>query len=407
MKIKSIFLILFLFINSAFGQGMSTEAFINELRDNEELSVFDAPMISIFRSECPNINQAPPLSGKLKFMCNIVNSSRICKKLKPEDRINCNNVNDSRQFDVIDFFAGCTTGLFDSVTQLISFVWKVVKWVGSKVSGANQSKTSSNYINSVKLYLVNEYDKAYDEASNPFRKVKAAKIVSEAIGKKLYDAIQSYLYTNYRRYGCMNFKARTKTICKVAGDFLLPPIAALGLLKKGAKAFKASKNLKAFMAGQRHNVKKLKSFKRKKFGESSLGRKITEDQMMALEKAHKIGQWKKRGEFTQKEIRTKVKVLKTAGFSAQEIRSLAADGVLSLSSQSYVKVVKVLVESGELVLDKLALNSKKLKYIDSALESAKDATTINNILKHDKEVKKQNKKIEADDIRASNYYNEL
>ena len=52
------------------------------------------------------------------------------------------------------------------------------------------------------------------------------------IAKMLYDKIGSFLGQEYKEFGCLNFKARNKLICRVAGDLIIPPAAAFSLLKK-------------------------------------------------------------------------------------------------------------------------------------------------------------------------------
>lgn len=68
----------------------------------------------------------------------------------------------------------------------------------------------SEYIVSVRLYLVNEYDQAYEEASSPFRSLKAAQALAGSVFDMLLSSIQDFLYTQYQEFGCMNFEARVQ-----------------------------------------------------------------------------------------------------------------------------------------------------------------------------------------------------
>lgn len=394
MKIKYAVLSILFLINSAFAQGLSSEKFIKNLRDKGEISLFDSPAVDIFSSECSNIIQKPLLGDELEFMCQIVTSSNACKDLEKEDLLNCKNYNDSKEFDAIDFFAGCTTGFFDSISELLSFIWSTLKWVWDKGSSySNSYRESSEYIDSVKLYLINEYDQAFDDANDPFRKVKAAKGVASAIGKKLFSEMQKYLYNEYRSFGCMNFKARTRIMCKVAVEFLLPPLSAFALLKRGALGFRGSKKLKKFLAGKKYKNDLLK---RKKLGESNLGRALNQKEVDALERSHLVGKGQAGkdgnsasiGNYTEKQLRDKVKILKNAGFSSNEIRSLVEGGVVGISSLRFGKVIKKLFgndtsskippKKTNTVVDRSSNSTNQAKISNKNQESIEDVNQFNS-----------------------------
>lgn len=338
-------IIFLLLANSSFAQEISSEQFISNLINKGELTILDQPTISVFQSECTSFSK-PPLGNETEFMCDIVTSSEHCKGVEKNDLLNCSDLNDSKDFDVIEFLAGCTTGLFDSVKALLSFIWDALKWVWEKTTTPSDSlEESSEYMDSVKLYLTTEYDKAYDEVSSPFRTIKAAKSVASSIGKMLLSNIQDYLQKEYKSFGCMNFKARTETICKVAGEFLLPPTAALALLKRGAGGVKASKELKGFLSGKRYN-NSLK--KRKQLGESALNRKLSDSEVSAIQKAHLVGAGKNGkngkpagvGNYTLAQLNSKARVLKDAGFSKREVRDLMENGVVGVSSSGFFSLFK-------------------------------------------------------------------
>ena len=323
---------------------ISGEEFISHLKEKGELGIFDEPTVDLFKSVCPSVQS--PLGKELQTLCEVVTSSDTCKGVEPCDLLDCNNMSDSTDFDVIDFFSGCTVGLFDSAVELLSFIWDALKWVWNSVTHSSDTyQEASEYVESVKLYLTNEYDKAYEQASSPFRDIKAAKAVAGAIANMLFKNIQDYLYKEYQEFGCLNFRARMKTICKVAGEFIIPPVAALSLLKHGSKAAVQSGKLSDLIKGEKSQFA---LNKRKNLGESSLKRTLTQQEVEALEKAHLVGKGEvgKNGQpagvgnYTLAQLRKKAEVLKRAGFSEQEIRKLMEDRVVGISSNGFARLFR-------------------------------------------------------------------
>lgn len=225
---------------------ISGDAFISSLEESDQIGFFDKPAADIFLSQCNSL-QKPALDNEIKMFCDVVVHSDVCQEVKEEDLMNCSDIKASRDFDVIKFFKGCTTGLFDSVKELIAFVWDVMKWVGNAVYNYKDTyREGAENLDSVKLYLVTEYDKAYEDASgiSPVRSLKAANAVASTIAGMLFKGVQDYLHQEYEQFGCMNFEARTRSVCKVAGDIIIPPAAAFALIKYGTKSIKMSGNLK-------------------------------------------------------------------------------------------------------------------------------------------------------------------
>ena len=179
-------------------------------------------------------------------------ASNICESVPPEDRIDC-----SVREDSLDIWGarlawgpgGCLEGIFKAPWELLKFVWGVLKWVGSKViAPVNSGKEAAEALNSVKLYLATEYDKAYDQARPPGRALKAAKSLSGALIKTLFSKIGSYLGRTYKEFGCFNVRAKAKKICGFATEFLIPPgAAAVAFFTRGAvKAARVASRGKKF-----------------------------------------------------------------------------------------------------------------------------------------------------------------
>lgn len=234
---------LFIFVFSAGGETPSTNESASQLKLGERDVVFDMPfsfsMENIFCVDCRITNRSSDKG--VKDLCEVIINSAVCKKVEDkEDLLDCKNPYQSRQFDVIDFFVGCVKGAFwEAPIELIKFVWSALKWAWNSVSHpVDTAKEAMEYAESMKLYLVNEYDKAYDKADSSFKEVKAAKAVGYSIAQKLFQSIEEAVSSFEEEFNCLNFKARTEKICTLAGEFLIPPAAALALLKYGVKGVK-------------------------------------------------------------------------------------------------------------------------------------------------------------------------
>ena len=245
MVFRILAILFFFTFSSVNAQVLNIENFINNLSDTDQISIFDHPTVEILRSECTSVG-VKGVENHTEFMCDVVMKSETCNAVPEEQQLDCSKYDESLEFDTIDFFAGCVEGLFDAAVEIIEFIWSALKWAwNAAVNYQDTFNEASEYMDSVKLYLVNEYDKAYEKAEWPFRSAKAAKAVAGKIVDKVFGALQEVLYREYKELGCMNFKARTQTMCKFAGEFVVPPTAiAMHLLKKGSKGVKLSSEMK-------------------------------------------------------------------------------------------------------------------------------------------------------------------
>ena len=156
--------------------------------------------------------------------------------------MNCNQYENSTDFHGGRFLLGCLKGIvIDAPIALMKFVWETLKWVWD--TGTHPVETyqeASEYIESAKLYLATEYDKAYDRSSRPFRRTKAVSAVSGAVSNMFIKSIQDYLSAEYKEFGCLSFQARTNRVCKIIAEIGLP-VGAIKLGPKGIKALMAKK----------------------------------------------------------------------------------------------------------------------------------------------------------------------
>ena len=107
----------------------------------------------------------------------------------------------------------------------------------------------------------------------------------------------------------------------------------------GTTARVASGAIAKAVTGSRRVVSSKSLAERKRLGEKSLGKSLSKKQMMALEKAHRVGLRQKGkdgtpariGNYTEAQLREKSRILKQAGFSKVEIRTLMEDGIVGLN----------------------------------------------------------------------------
>ena len=134
---------------------------------------------------------------------------------------------DYKEFDTYDFFVGCTTGLFDSVLSFGDALIGSWDWIVEKGSDPTKSSQEAKaHISSITKYALSEYGTAYGNTSGSkfYRHYNAAVDVASATANKLFTVIEKTLEEEYEQFSCLNFKTRNKTICKLAGEIVGPPL---------------------------------------------------------------------------------------------------------------------------------------------------------------------------------------
>jgi hypothetical protein len=194
----------------------------------------------------------------------IVDSDPACKKIAPAKRMNCsgkasNEILSSSNLALKAF--SCVKGfVWDSMIELGKFVIDLVKsFVQFQVksysdmykiltdsqfraraiqkaqhSGSKAGKLASAFLNSSAQYFAREFSR--NLARHPLNPVQA---VGETLLKPLLsflsEAVQSIIAEYVPQYQCMNGPAKLQTLCKIAGDFIMPPAFVLGFMKTGAR----------------------------------------------------------------------------------------------------------------------------------------------------------------------------
>ena len=384
------FFLIFLIIKSlllshgTFAQGIVTQSIIGEqvidrLVEDGKLGVLNNSTIDLFMRSC-SLAEMPARGEELAVICESVLQTDICKDVKEDDRLRCDDVEDSTDINAYEFLSGCAGGIFESTKELIGFAWDVMKWVwNSATSPLKTHATAAKYADQSRLYLAREYDEAYENATGWTRSFHAAMAVMGKIFGLIYENIEELISNSRLEFGCLNYQARSKAICKIAGEFIIPPAAAFGLLKYGRRMAtgiykyvhsdrirKAAKRVASEKANiSKDKIKEIDVFDEKVLEKVGRFRRVenlskgilgvdelTLQQELALRFARRIG-WRARvsdvdigrkliagGEpFRQKK---QIQVLLKGGFSEAQAKKLLDQGILHASRKEIKQLQKAI-----------------------------------------------------------------
>ena len=147
-------------------------------------------------------------------ICETLLQSPLCKDVPDDKKKDCSG-NDSGVLQTpYNMIWGC---LKYSVGEMLKAMWGLLKWVGSNMSDASAREETgdmaSRAMDSVKLYLHSEYEKAYEDASFPGKSVKAAIAMGGSLAKLLYDSIANTLSEDVAEWSCLNTQGKSGKIC--------------------------------------------------------------------------------------------------------------------------------------------------------------------------------------------------
>lgn len=331
-------------------QQSSAHHFVNELEEEGLLGLTDQPAINIFLEQtCGNeVMLDLGISEKEKLFCEIVTKSDTCQVLPPEDLRNCSEKNNAVE-NGIDVIVGCAKGLFNSVKELLSFLWEAAKFIWNNVTDWDEAASSydavGSFAQSIKLYLFTEYDKAYEKAEFP-KGLNAAREVSSKIFQFLGSKISEILEDQYTKFGCLNPEAKTRKVCHVIGDLVLPPAAFFAFLKRGVKAADEFPTLNKAFEGLNTSTKLSDYRVRLGMADELLGRQLSQAQQEAVIRAHLVGVGElgldgtmaKVSNYTLAQLRRKNELLKEAGFTKEEIRVLMEGTIVGIGPDEFAKI---------------------------------------------------------------------
>lgn len=191
-----------------------------------------------------------------------------CKKLKPEKRMSCNAKRENQilsSADLLQKAGQCAKGfLWDSMVDLGKFIWDIIKMLAGAqvktVTGMIKFLTDSDYrektlaaagnaanagsrlgkafLNSAGLYFAREFPR--NLAKHPFNPLAAiGATLFNPLMKFMTEAVQQIAAHYIPQYQCMNGTAKLYTICRVLGDFIMPPLIMFTFLKSGIRGLQA------------------------------------------------------------------------------------------------------------------------------------------------------------------------
>lgn len=198
----------------------------------------------------------------------IVNSDPACQKLKAEKRMNCESKSDNllainldNEGDTSSKIYQCIKGfVWDSTAELVTFIGELISnLVGSAVDNKNDilkfllnpigrqkllaesavkgGEFGAAFLKSSYAYVAQEYPK--NLADNPGDPILAlGETLAKPVAKFISEAVQGMIEEYVPQYQCMNGPAKLNTICKLAGEFVMPPVFLFTYMKHGIKGIK-------------------------------------------------------------------------------------------------------------------------------------------------------------------------
>ena len=201
---------------------------------------------------------------------NIVAQDEGCKKLKPEKLMSCSAKKENQilsSAELLSKAGQCARGfLWDSMVDLGKFIFDMIKLLVkaqvNSVTGMIRFLTDSEFrqntiaasskalnsgsrlgmafLNSAGLYFAREYPR--NLAKNPLNPLYAVgETLLAPLLKFVTESVQAIAAHYIPQYQCMNGTAKLYTICRVLGDFIMPPVFMFTFLRSGINGLRALK----------------------------------------------------------------------------------------------------------------------------------------------------------------------
>lgn len=218
-----------------------------------------APISQSYAMTCEQTSFNSSVSSNVSDICEVVVQSEVCSNVPQENRLNCENPEQSIASNVWDYIAGCAGGVLDSVSEMVSFLWEIMKWAWNNVTSSETRGRSldqaNEHMNSALLYLNTEYERAYDRARPPLRTLKAVQSMGGAIGRLIFNSIEQLVIQQYAEFQCLNSRAKSGAVCSLVASFFIPPAAMIGLIKYGPRALRMFPSLRQGLDRARTSVR--------------------------------------------------------------------------------------------------------------------------------------------------------
>ncbi|MGE3611062.1 MAG: hypothetical protein AB7I27_15835 [Bacteriovoracaceae bacterium] len=236
-------------------------------------SIVSAYPIHRDQNQCELANQdRAKIDHLLRKVCEIQNNSPYCREIPKEQRKNCHDLQNESQLNLWKDFKACAKGALDSAESILNFIWEILTWIkDNTISSESRAKTTSyidSYTESIKLYLVAEYQKGLDIVAPPFKTFKAASLMMGVLGDLIISNINNAIESKVASYKCLNQEAKAVMVCKSLGKILVPPAGAIALIKYGPSGLSKIPGLEKYFTPEAFKPKyKTKPMKNKYAGE--------------------------------------------------------------------------------------------------------------------------------------------
>lgn len=202
------------YVQGVFAKKMDTTGYENLLDDLAKDTKTEAGLICS-TAECRELSEKLGLQQALPYreICQSLLKSDLCKKVPKEKLIKCDKKTTAYR-STTDSIWGCVKY---SIGEMLAAMWGIMKWAKANVvSSDERAKTklhASKALDSTKLYLNTEYEKAYDQAKEPGRGVKATLALSAVFSKLLYDTVAKAISQDIEEWDCLSQEAQAGMVC--------------------------------------------------------------------------------------------------------------------------------------------------------------------------------------------------
>lgn len=261
ISVKTFFFVLFIFIYSNALLALSMED-VNFFKKIEE----GTSTYNTYQKICTDNQSLSFLHDNeenFSNICEIVSNSDLCKNIEAEDKLNCNDISENK-IDLlsIDFLWNCGTGFLTALADIFNFLLESIVWVVQNVIPSVVTERFDNAIKfqqSIGNYLAIELEKEREKNQFSVDKKNVHIAVAGNVISKLMRTIGEIITEEHKKLGCYNADAREHRICRLIGDFVMPPAFAFALAIKGIKHYRKLKNIEKYAEAARNKKAMIKA----------------------------------------------------------------------------------------------------------------------------------------------------
>lgn len=181
-----------------------------------------------------------------KLNCHALNGSDLCKGIKEEDKLLCNEPPKQAWYSHMwEKTVSCGAGIKRSWQDFFHFIQQIGNYIVNKDNVRTKTNQQiSKAWNSMKAYMSMEMTKLQDKYN-----MSASKAFFAVVGKMMKqftDGLNAIIAKFAPKVGCYNYKAKTRVICQVLAEFFADPILMFKFIKLGPKVLKGTRVARFF-----------------------------------------------------------------------------------------------------------------------------------------------------------------